>query len=165
MNMYHTLLLRSLVTCRYQYYEIINEISEQLVSALQNFKLVGGDINPDILIFREQHTNAQLGKKEVKELVEDKLMGILLLESANDKKYGDFQRLLQNNMSQGHNYYPINKSVAYTMLSKFLLEKKNPSNTNKDRTRDTSAANVSFYQQREPVDGTPISGTYRTVKI
>ena len=55
-------------------------------------------------------------------------------------------RSLQNNMSQGYNRYPINKLVAYTMISKFVPEKKPLSNPNIDtyRNRDTTTTNISY---------------------
>jgi len=69
-------------------------------------------------------------------------------------------------MSQEHNRYPLNKLSAYTMLSKFMPEKKQPSNTNRDRdrSRSTTVINVFFYQRREPVEGPPILGTNGAMK-
>ena len=55
-------------------------------------------------------------------------------------------------MSQGYNRYPIKKSAAYIMLSKFVPEKNQPFNTNRDHTLDITAIYVLFYQQKEPVD-------------
>ena len=52
--------------------------------------------------------------------VEDKIMGTLLIESENDKKYGDLKILFINIMTQGHSRYPNIKAAAYTMLCKYI---------------------------------------------
>jgi len=81
----YTLSLRSLVVYRQQNHENTEAISEKIGSAPQNFKLVGYDLSPETLIFKEKNDNSQLCKEGVEDLVEDKLIGGLLLESSNDK--------------------------------------------------------------------------------
>jgi len=70
---------------RRQNHKSTETISEKIGSAPQNFKLVGHDLSPETLIVKEKSNNSQLCKEEVEDLVEDNLMGVLLLESSSDK--------------------------------------------------------------------------------
>ena len=44
--------------------------------------------------------------------VEDKFLGMLMIEASNDRKYGEMKRSLQNSMAEGHNQYPPQKATA-----------------------------------------------------
>ena len=55
--------LKSLVIYRQQDHESTEAIYERLVSALQNFKLVGDDLNPNTITTKAQDNNFQLCKK------------------------------------------------------------------------------------------------------
>ena len=70
---------------RQQNHENTGTISEKIGSAPQKSKLVGYDFSIETLIVKEKTDNSQLCKEEVEDLVEDKLMFFLLLESSNDK--------------------------------------------------------------------------------
>ena len=70
---------------RQQNHKSTEAISEKIGLAPQNFKLVGYDLSPETLIVKEKNDNLQLCKEEVEDLVEDKLMGVLILESSSDK--------------------------------------------------------------------------------
>jgi hypothetical protein len=120
------------------------------------------------LIDKELQDDKSLSNEEAAALVESKLIGIMMIESANDKKFDEYRRSLQNSMSEGHNRYPTGKAAAYTMLSKYQPNKKkyesvvNTSNVQRSRsstrTRDTPASRISFYQRVEPVSGPPVAG-------
>ena len=56
----------------------------KFLSALHSLNLVGGSLSPDTLINKEQDNNSQLCKDEVEDIFEDKLLGILLLESSSN---------------------------------------------------------------------------------
>ena len=76
--------------------------------ALQNAKLVGGDLSYDTLITKEQHNNSQLRKEKIEELVEDKLMGMLRLESSIDTNTA---------ISRGPSRITYLKDITFTLLT------------------------------------------------
>ena len=43
----------------------------------------------------------------------------MMVEAENDKYFHKYKRSLQNSMSEGKNRYPLNKEMAYTILSKY----------------------------------------------
>ena len=90
--------------------------SEHLDSALLNLKLVGGKIHPEELQAKVKIINHSRLDEDTDVIMEEKLMGDLLINSASDKKYGDLNRYLINSTIQGHNCYPYSKAAAYTML-------------------------------------------------
>jgi hypothetical protein len=113
-----------MTTCRQKDDESVETLQDKLMSAVQNFKLMGGDLTPEGLIDKELQENGSLSNKEAATLVENKLIGIMMIEAANDKKFDEYRRSLQNSMSEGHNRYPTGKAAAYTMLSKYQPNKK-----------------------------------------
>lgn len=163
--------LRSMVTCRQQDNESVEAISDRLVSLLQNFKLVGGDIAPMELIEIEKAADTNLTDEQAKEKVEDKILGIMLIESANDKRYGELKRSLQNSMAEGHNRYPEDRARARTLLSKYKApigptstpaseSQPNDHRRRRDNGRDDNThGGVSFFQRTARVDGPPVAGT------
>ena len=82
----------------------------------------------------------------------------LLVDSANNKKYGDLNMSLINSMTHGHNRYPTSYAAIYTILCKYVPE----SNNNKKDSitmRDRPVKGVSFYQRAIPVDRPTAAGT------
>ena len=95
--------LRAMTTCRQKDDESVETLQDKLMSAVQNFKLMGGDLTPEGLIDKELQYDDSLSNKEAAALVENKLIGIMMIESANNKKFDEYRRSLQNSMSEGHN--------------------------------------------------------------
>ena len=91
--------IRTLVTIRQQEQESLQKISDRLSSSLQSFKLLGGNLHPEELVNHEMKSDGTLTKDDAKYKVENKLMGIILIEAANDKKFGELKRSLQKSMA------------------------------------------------------------------
>ena len=81
---------------------------------LQNFKLVGGDLAPKELVGIEKKADASLTDEQAVDKVEGKLLGIMLVECAKEKKYRELKRSLHNIMADGHNRYPEDREKART---------------------------------------------------
>ena len=116
---------------------------ERIASLMQNLKLIGGYVCFDTFVKNQTAEDSALSPEAALTRVEDKFLGMLMIEASNDRKYGEMKRSLQNSMAEGHNRYPPNKATAYTMISKFVPER------NQDRNRssiqDSPATGVSFY--------------------
>ena len=103
-------------------------ISKNLESELLNLKLVGGNMYTEELQSKEKFINNSCSEEANYVNVEEKIMGTLLIESENDKKYGDLNRLLINSMIQEQKRYPNIKASTYIMLCKYILERINNKN-------------------------------------
>ena len=66
----------------------------------------------------EKREDSTLDTAQAKVKVENKLLGAMMIEASNDKKYAELKRSLHNSMSEGHNRYPEDRQRARTMLSK-----------------------------------------------
>ena len=85
--------------------------------------IIGGKIHPEELQAKEKFINPLSSDEAIAVTVEEKLMGTLLINSENDKKYGDLKRLIINIITQGHNNYPNIKDATYTILWKYVPER------------------------------------------
>ena len=94
--------------------------------------------------------------------MEDKFLGMLMIEASNDRKYGEMKRSLQNSMAEGHNQYPPNKATAYTMISKFVLERNQ--DRNHSLVQESPTTGVSFYQRAASVQGAQVAGTNKVLE-
>ena len=162
----HIRALRSLITCRQQDTDSVEKLSDNLASLLENFKLMGGELVSDVLVDNEKREDSTLDTAQAKIKVENKLLGAMMIEASNDKKYAELKRSLHNSMSEGHNRYPEDRQRARTMLSKYK-----PASVTNNRRIDRNGRNgpvdeetsnlggVSFYQRAATVEGPPIAGT------
>ena len=114
--------LRSLLTCRQQDNKSAEGMSEWIASLMQNLKLIGGDVCFDAFVKKETAEYSALIPEAALTRVEDKFLGVLMIEASNDRKYGEMRRSLHNSMAEGHNRYPPNKATAYTMIGKSCTE-------------------------------------------
>ena len=100
--------------------------------------------------------NSSLTDEATKTLDEDKIMGITLIEAAQDKRYGEFNRSLQYSMPEGHNRYSDDRVMAHMTLSKYKTPevRSRPPTSRSDENRDTDSTStldgVSFYQRVHP---------------
>ena len=108
---------------RQKYNEYTEGISERLDSALLNLNMVGGNMNPEELQYKEKVINTSRSDKDTDVTVEDKLTGTLLIKSASDNKYGDLKRWLINSITLGHNRYTYIKADTYTIFYKYIPER------------------------------------------
>ena len=167
--------LRNLSTCRQQDKESVETFQDRLVSSIQNFKLVGGNLMPQTLVTRERDEDLSLSAAQAGVIVENKIIGVLMVEAACDKDFREYKRSLQNSMSEGNNRYPHNKAMVYRMLSKC----KKPSASvaasgdgrqyNQSRGRQEGAyyrpaRGIAFYQGAAPVAGPSIAGINRVTE-
>ena len=83
--------LISLMDIHQQDNESTEDISERIDSVLLNLKLVCGNMHPEGSE-KKKDRNSTNNDEDNYVTVEDKLMGILLIESSNDKKYRDLKR-------------------------------------------------------------------------
>ena len=88
-----------MTTCRQKDDESVETLQDKLMSAVQNFKLMGGDLTPEGLIEKDLQDDDSLSNEEAAALVENKLIGIMMIETANNKKFDEYHRSLQNSMS------------------------------------------------------------------
>ena len=95
--------LRNLSTCRQQDNESVETFQDRLVSSIQNFKLVGGNLMPQTLVTRERDEDLSLSAAQAGVIVENKIIGVLMVEAACDKDFREYKRSLQNSMSEGNN--------------------------------------------------------------
>ena len=70
---------------------------------MQNLKLIGRDVCFDAFVKKETAEDSALIPEADLTRVEDKLMGMLMIEDSNDRKYGEMKQSLQNSMAEGHN--------------------------------------------------------------
>ena len=104
--------LRNLSTCRQQDNESVETFQDRLVSSIQNFKLVGGNLMAQTRATRERDEDLSLSAAQAGVIVENKIIGVLMVEAACDKDFREYKRSLQNSMSEGNNRYPHNKAMA-----------------------------------------------------
>ena len=109
---------KNLDTCRQKEHESVEILQDRLVSAIQNFKLVGGNLMSQTLVTREHDNAITLSAAQAGIIMEDKIIGVMMVEAANDKDSGEYKRSIQNRMSKDNNRYPLNKAMPYTMLRK-----------------------------------------------
>ena len=74
---------------------------------------------PQTLVTRERDEELSLSAAQAGVILENKIIGVLMVEAACDKDFREYKRSIQNSMSEGNNRYPHNKAMAYTMLSKY----------------------------------------------
>ena len=110
------------------------------------------------MLKKERSEDSSLSPEADLTRVEDKFLGMLLIEDSNDRKYGEMKRSLQNSMAEGHNRYPPNKAIAYTMISKFVLER------NCSSAHDLPVTGVLFYRREASVQGAPVAGTNKVLE-
>ena len=113
----------------------------------------------------EKREDSTLNTAQAKINVENKLLGVMIIKAANNKKYAELKCLLHNSMSEEHNRYPEDRSRARMVLSKY----KPPSGNNRRNIRDnrngtpdeetSNLGDISFYQRAAPVEGSPIANT------
>ena len=153
--------MKSLFLSRQGDNESLESIMERLDASLQTLKLSGGSIIPQTLVektVKDKNLSTDVAEKEV----EEKMMAMILMEAANNKRYTQVRQDLQNHMLQGENRYPTTKAQSYTILSKYVTstgqgyQGNRPGNTSSDHGNNV---NLSFFQRHEPVNGPPIPGT------
>ena len=115
---------------------------------------MGGSFTLTHFVNNEKSMDVALTKSDANLLVKNKTMGIMMIETAHDRKFGEIKRSLQNSMVEGNNRYLVDKATAYTMISKFQPERQRGPNG-----RETTTSGVSFYQRADPMEGPPMPGT------
>ena len=78
--------LRALFTCRQQDNESAEGMSERITSLMQNFKLIGRDVCFDAFVKKETAEDSALSPEAALTRVEDKFLGMLMIEASNDSK-------------------------------------------------------------------------------
>ena len=137
-------------------------MSERITSLMWNLKLIGGDVCFKDFVKKETAEDSTLSPEAALPQVQNKFLGMLMIEASNDRKYGEMKRSLQNSMAEGHNQYPPNKATAYTMISKFVPERNQ--DRNRSSVQDSPATGVSFYQRAASVQGAPVAGTNKVLE-
>ena len=137
-------------------------MSEQITSLMHNLKLIGGDVCFEKTFKKETAEDSTLIPEAALTRVEDKFLGMLIIEASNNRKYGEMKRSLHNSMAEGHNRYPPNKATAYTMISKFVPERNQESN--RSSVHNSPATGVLFYQRAASIQGAPVVGTNKVLE-
>ena len=86
--------LRALLTCRQQDNKSAEGMSERIASLMQNLKLIGGDVCINAFVKKETAEDIALSPEAALTQVEDKFLGMLMIEASNDRKYGEKKRSL-----------------------------------------------------------------------
>ena len=155
--------LKSLLTMCQQEKESTEGIYKSLDSAFLNMNLVGGNMHPKECQAKEKAISHSGSDKATDVTVEDNIMGTLITELANDKKYGELKMSLIKIITQGQKCYPNSKAAKYTTFCKYVPERtKNKSKSTAMRKR--TSMGMSFYQRATPVDGPPVAGTHGITK-
>ena len=171
-NVYHSLYraIRSLYTIRQGDNEQLDSLTKRIEGAAQTVKLSNGAIAPyQDMIDLEQADDASLTSDKALDLVEQKFLAIVLIESAHPRKFGSVRTDLQNDMLKGVDNYPHSLSDAYNMLTKYRTGSNNNNRNNppRDRTRgnqgDHGQVNLQFFQGGDratrSTDQTPVPGS------
>ena len=67
---------------------------ERIASLMQNLKLIGGDVCFDTFVKKETAEDSALIPEAALTRVEDKFLGMLMIEASKDRKYGEMKRSL-----------------------------------------------------------------------
>ena len=102
--------LKSLLKICQKDNESTEVIYKHLEYALLSMKLVGCNMNPEELQYKEKVNNPSRSYEYTDVTAEEKFMGTLLIESSRNKKYGDLKRLIINSMIQGKKLHPNSKA-------------------------------------------------------
>ncbi len=171
-NAYHSLYraIRALYTIRQGDNEQLDSLTKRIEGAAQTVKLSNGSIAPyQQMVDIEQTEDASLTDEKALDIVEEKFLAIVLIESAHPRKFGSVRTDLQNDMLKGVDNYPHSLSDAYNMLSKYKIGgNNNRNNPPRDRTRnnqngDHGQVSLQFFQGNDratrSADQTPVAGT------
>ena len=105
----------------------------------KNFKATGDNLVPQVFDYNQIEDNGSLTKQETLKITENKLIGVIIIESVKDKKRRYLKRSLQHIMIDNHNVHLSDKQVYKNIIS-------NDSRTQHDRDRtDTIHGRVSFF--------------------
>jgi len=106
---------------------LLQDFTDKIESRLQAFKLLGGDLCPNVLVAVEKSITKPDGSSfsttEANARVEEKLLVMLTIGGAADAIYSSLKRMLANQMVQGLDAYPDSRSKAQTLLSKYVTDK------------------------------------------